>query len=260
MGFLKRLLGGKESKFQQQVLGVLQQHYPGIGIEAGADPLLVRLNGVDLELGKLHQVCEQNQTQADEFIRQYFSYPAALCAKAGSVDQSEVELRVRPQLAPAGFAERFGVVTFPFVPGIHAALVLRGESEEPYLRKEDLAAWGLDAAKLYEKSLLNLNSDQAEMEVTITDGTDRFIGMESHDGFDAARILLPRVRRFAAGKLGASYLGGMPNRNFLILWSKDCSQRFQDYAVEKIETDYAIQPFPLSSSRYEVSESAVHEL
>jgi hypothetical protein len=95
------------------------------------------------------------------------------------------------------------------------------------------------------------------MEVTVTDGTDRFIGLEARDGFDAVRILLPKLRELAAEKLGEPYLVGIPNRDFLIFWSAKCSSRFQDYAMEKIDTDFTIQPFRLSSAVFEANKDQV---
>lgn len=256
MGIFKKLFANKESQFQERVMDVLGKHYPLIQLEPGTNS--VRLNGIEISIQKLQSVCEQNQTQADEFIQQYFSYPAALCLQAQTLDVSEIKTHVRPQLVPAEFADRFGVITLPFVEGIAVSLVVRRDAEMLFLHTENVKAAGLEPLSLYEKSIRNLDGDKAEMEITITDGTDRFIGMETHDGFDAARILLPRVRTFAATKLGTPYFGGIPNRNFLILWSTQCSQRFQEYAEEKIETDYAIQPFPLSNFRFEVTETDIN--
>lgn len=254
MGLFKKLFSNKEALFQERVLAVLKKTYPLLQLEPGT--VSVRLNNVEIPLQKLQAVCEQNQTQADEFIQQYFSYPAALCRRAGKVNASEVETQVRPQLVPSEFANQFGVLTLPFIEGIAIAFVLRDE-DMLFLHPDDVKEAGLERQGLYEKAIRNLDSDKAEMEVTITDGTDRFIGMETHDGFDAARVLLPRIRSFAAARLGAPYFAGIPNRSFLILWSTQCSRRFHDYALEKIETDYAIQPFPLSNLRYDLTETDI---
>lgn len=257
MGFLKKLFGGKEAQFQALVLETVRSHYPAVQMEAGAGAMSARLNGVDLDLQRLFAVCEQNQTQAADFVRQYFSYPAALCLRAGKLSPADAEARVRPQLVPEEFAQRFGVFNVPVVAGIASALVLKADPGSPFLRPEEIEAAGLRPEALYARALENLDADPMEMEVTITDGTDRFIGMETHDGFDAVRVLLPRVREFAAKKIGLPCLAGIPNSGFLILWSRECSPRFQDYAAEKIETDYTIQPYPLSKARFELTDTGL---
>ena len=256
MGFLKKLFGGKDAQFVELVLNTIRSSYPGVRIEAGTG-MSVLLDGVELDLQQLQAVCERNQTQAAEFIRQHFSYPAALSLRAGTLTAAEAPALVRPQLVPAEFALRFGIQTFPVVSGIAAGLVRRGNAEAPFLRRQEIENAGLEPEALYTRALQNLAADPMDMEVTITDGADRFIGLETHDGFDAARVLLPGVREFAAKKIGLPCLAGIPNSSFLILWSRECSSRFQDYAVEKIETDFTIQPFPLSAARFELTDTGL---
>ena len=246
MGFLKKLFQSKESQFREQARDVAARQYPDARFDFGEEGLRVRVNGVDLDLQPLFAACASQETQVPELIANYLSYPVALSERVIS-EWAEAAPLLRPQLAPADVAKRFGVLTFPFVNGIVISITTK---EGGFVSPGDAKSWQIPPEDVLAQSITNLDADPAEMEVTVTDGADRFIGMETHDGFDAARILLPRIREFAAGKLGEPFLAGFPNRSFLILWSQQSSPRFQEYAEEKIETDFAIQPYPLTKARF----------
>jgi hypothetical protein len=252
MGLLKKLFGGKELQFQDRVLKILK--LKSIDAVAGEKPLSIQFHGVELDLKQLFEKCEQNQVQSSELIEQYYSWPLSF-VPTREFKWNDAELLLRPQLVPAEIANLFDIQIFPFAGSIATALVVIQHSV--FVRTSDLQKWNVSPEESFNRAIVNLDSDPTEMEVTITEGTDRFIGLETRDGFDAARILLPRVRDFASLKLGSNYLAGIPNRDFLILWSKDCSSRFQEYALEKIETDYSIQNYPLTRTHFEVTEKSI---
>jgi hypothetical protein len=252
MGLIKKLFGGKELQFQDRVLKMLK--LKSVDASAGEKPLSIRFHDIELDLKGLFGKCEQNQVQSSELMEQYFSWPLSLVVRR-EFEWNDVDLLLRPQLVPAEIAKLFGIQLFPFSGPIAAALVTNQHSV--FVRKSDLQKWNISPKESFNRAVANLDTDPMEMEVTITDGTDRFIGLETRDGFDAVRILLPRVRDFASVKLGSSYLAGIPNRDFLILWSKDCSTRFQEYALEKIDTDYSIQNYPLTRAHFQVNQTSI---
>lgn len=260
MGFLDKLIGGKESQFQKRALEILKRSHPNESFRQGSSALKVMLGAVELDLQRLYSNCRNNETQTEELVLQYFSHAIALSRRPASINWETARPLLRPQLVPLEFQDRLPVWTYPFSEKIGIGIVLKESDGAPFVRAEQLAEWGIPAEGMYKQSVENLSGDKAEKEVTITDGSDRFIGMETHDGFDAVRILLPSLRQLAAEKLGERYYAGIPNRNFLILWSRECSPRFRDYAVEKIETDFAIQPFPLASNVFEVSSTGIKPL
>ena len=257
MGLLGKLFGSnkEETHFRDRVLKLFSSEQD---LHPGDHPLQVLLAGAPLDLMELYQKCQFNEVQSEDLIRQYFSFPLAF-ARSKKYSWHDAQLLVRPQLVPSKIAAPFQVFTLPFAGPIAASIAVKEHDQQIYVRFKDLEEWNVRPEELLNTAIVNLNSDQAEMEITVTDGTDRFIGLETHDGFDAARILLPKVREFAVQKLGAKYYAGIPNRNFLILWSPECSPRFQDYAIEKIETDFTIQNYPLSSSVFVVENDSIVE-
>jgi hypothetical protein len=252
MAIWNKFFGSKEAEFQKRVIATLESDF----VQPTSNPLQVQVANVDIDLSELYKTCQSNQVQSVELIRQHFSFPLAFALHTEH-SWNEVESMVRPQLVPAEIARAFEIQLFPFAQPIAACAVIKMDGYQMFVRAADLSRWEVAPEELLNRAVLNLDSDKVETEVTVTDGADRFIGLESHDGFDAARILLPRVRELAAVKLGIPYLAGFPNRDFLILWSTACSPRFQEYAREKIETDYSIQNFPLSSFRFQVNDQTI---
>ena len=255
MKFLSKFFGNKEAEFQKQVIRTLQSDL----VQPSSNPMHVCVAGVELDLSELYKICTANEVQSADFIRQYFSFPLAFVHQEDR-SWNDVESALRPQLVPIKMAKQFDIQLFDFVEPVAASVVIKADGDQRFVRPEDLKRWNVSPEEIFNRAIVNLDSDKVETEVTITDGSDRFIGLESHDGFDAARILLPRVRDLASAKLGAPYFAGFPNRDFLILWSKECSPRFQEYASEKIETDYSIHSFPLTPLRFEVNEQTLSVL
>jgi hypothetical protein len=81
----------------------------------------------------------------------------------------------------------------------------------------------------------------------------KWVGIETKDGFDAARILIPRLREFLAGRLGSPFRFAIPNRDFLICWNAGASSRFAEFTASKVQKDFESQPYPLSPHVFEVT-------
>ena len=85
------------------------------------------------------------------------------------------------------------------------------------------------------------------MQMQSSDNEDaKWVGIETKDGFDAARILIPKLREFLAGRLGNPFRFAIPNRDFLICWNTGTSTLFSDFTASKIRKDFETQPYPLS--------------
>jgi uncharacterized protein YtpQ (UPF0354 family) len=250
MGIFQKVFGSKEGQFRKKVLVILNERYPGEPFQpVGEDRISLR--SVEFDLANLFEACQKNETETSELVFQHFSHPVALTYTTDLLPWDRARTLVRPQLFPAEYRNRIPLQSYPLLEGIVIGIAIKSGQRFPFVRSEHLTQWKVSAEEIYRQSIENLSNDPAETEVTIS-GSDRFIGLETHDGFDAARILMPRIRKLAAEKLGEHYFAGIPNQSFLILWAKDCSSRFQDYALEKVETDFAIQPFPLSKTRFEL--------
>lgn len=100
--------------------------------------------------------------------------------------------------------------------------VLREPSYDVVINAEHLLTWAIEAQTLRDAAMANLRSWSATAPWSEElDGPRRLLSSDTGDGGDAARILLPEVRRHLAGECGgpSRVLIGLPDRDFLIAGS-----------------------------------------
>jgi uncharacterized protein YtpQ (UPF0354 family) len=128
------------------------------------------------------------------------------------------------------------------------------------VREKDLERWGVTPEQLYQEGLQNLDQASAEVAFQYVDGPERFFSVETKDSFDAARLLLPGIRRFVTEQLGEPCLAAIPNRDFLFFWSVSNSAHFSQLVREQVQRDFETQPYALTSKIFVVTaDSAVSE-
>ncbi len=71
--------------------------------------------------------------------------------------------------------------------------------------------------------------------------SERLAVMQTHDGYDAARILIPEIRRgllqAILGRPDGTILVGIPNRDFLIAWPEEADEAVQAGIREQLQLD-----------------------
>ena len=99
------------------------------------------------------------------------------------------------------------------------AYAIRAASFDVLVNADHLLAWGIEPAVLRATALENLGlwSAVAPWDDELS-GERRLLSSETGEGGDAARILLPEVRRHLADELGAAgrVLIGLPDRQLLV--------------------------------------------
>jgi hypothetical protein len=160
----------------------------------------------------------------------------------------EVRPLAKLQFMPSEYVERFGkgvLVTQPFVPGIELAVVIDRPNAYGYVREEDRAKWGVPVDALYSQALSNLDPHEGSVRLESGDGPDRYLALEQKDGFDAVHIMAPWIRTEAAKVLGDPFFVGIPNRDFLMMWSAKNGAEFQAFVRKQTRKDFESQPYPL---------------
>jgi uncharacterized protein YtpQ (UPF0354 family) len=83
------------------------------------------------------------------------------------------------------------------------------------------------------------------------------LAIQTGDGYDAARLLLPAMRKLAVEQLGEPCYAALPNRDFLILWARSNPEEFQSMVRAQIRQDSESQPYPLTSTVFVVTRARV---
>ena len=164
---------------------------------------------------------------------------------------------LRPQLVPAEYLKKVHGPHTPLCDGVVEAYVIDSDASYQIVTNEDLARWKVSPKAIEEAAVANLEASSSGMKLSSQDGEDPFIIVALGDGYDAARILLPGFRRYAAQRLGEPFLAGIPNRDFLIAWSLGGSPEFQGRTRRAIVEDFSSQPYPLTQGVLKVTATGI---
>jgi uncharacterized protein YtpQ (UPF0354 family) len=246
-------------RFQAFVMSVLALEFPDKSFLPGEDARVVFLGEAQLGLQSLYTAYKRDLPPKLELTALIVEHFKRMVANVGvaSADAStwqEVESLVRPQFMPVEYAEQIPLLARPFHSDISIGFVIDREAAYSYLRTEDFERWGISEEALFEKGLANLGAATEGIGIA---GGEGFLGVETKDGYDAARILLPALRGYAAQTLGEPFFAAFPNRDFLIMWSASSPAEFQDLVRAKVQQDFREQPYPLTPEIFRVTVESI---
>ena len=163
--------------------------------------------------------------------------------------------RLKAQLMPPDYAQQAPIVCLPFGRTLAIGIVLDSEKGYTYVRNEDALQWRKSDGELLDIAVANLDEASRKIPMQTADSTEaKWVGIEIKDGFDAARILIPNLRKFVSSRLGSPFRFAVPNRDFLICWNTEASTRFFDFTKSKIRKAFEVQPYPLSPHIFEIGD------
>jgi uncharacterized protein YtpQ (UPF0354 family) len=246
--------------FRDRVLKLAKSSYPNVPFEApsrNADVIIA--NGIQIGLQNLKAKFDQSDRSREtleQLVTEHFSF--VLKDKPSAPDFDAARQKLRPQIMPPEYAEQVPIISFPFGTTLAIGLVLDSDKGYMYLRREDALRWKKSHEELLDLAIANLEEASRGIPMQSTDNDEvKFVAVESKDGFDAARILLPKLREFLQGRLGSPFLFAVPNRDFLLCWNTGASARFSEFTVSKIQKDFTTQPYPLSPHVFAVASDGV---
>jgi hypothetical protein len=139
--------------------------------------------------------------------------------RAPGVSGMALSLLDRVSLAREGLKQHALPVIDPGPADLSIAYVMRAVSFDILVNADHLLAWAIEPTVLREAALENLGlwSSVAPWTDELS-GQRRLLSSDTGEGGDAARILLPDVRRHLADELGhgSRVLVGVPDRDLLI--------------------------------------------
>jgi Protein of unknown function (DUF1444) len=164
-----------------------------------------------------------------------------------------VKPQLMPQLMPLDFLEKMKLVHFPFGDEIVLGIVIDNPEAYGYVLNSKLIDWDVDGDELRKVAIENLSRRSRGIEMIAVPGDNAMFIVQTMDGFDAVRIVDPEMRSFIAEHIGSPFYFGVPNRDFLICWSKSGDTAFQEQMRSQISNDFDEQPYPLSRHAFEAS-------
>jgi uncharacterized protein YtpQ (UPF0354 family) len=242
--------------FRDRVLKLVRASYPGVPFEAPAhSPDVVIAKEIRIGLQNLKAKFEQSdrsQQTFEQLVAEHFHF--VLQDEPSVPDFANARQKLRPQIMPLEYAHQAPIISLPFGQTLAIGIVHDSDKGYLYLKREDALRWNKSDKELLDIAIANLDEASRKMQMQSSDNEEaKWIGIETKDGFDAARILIPKLQEFLAGRLGRPFRFAVPNRDFLICWNIGASTRFADFTASKIRKDFETQPYPLSPHVFEVT-------
>lgn len=251
----------EKNAFCVRVINVLKEIFPSYGFVCDEDAEVIKVNELKLGLTNLRSkflLTSQTNFELKELIKEHF---VALFTILDSDEYGEnlswdfVKTLLMPQLMPSEFITQMPVINFPFGNDVVIGVVVDSEKSYQYVTQENLQSWSISEKEVYQTAIQNLIEKSFDIEMTFVPPPNGIIVVDTLDSFDAVRILAPQMQEYFAEKLGDTFYFGIPNRDFLICWSKQGDEEFQDTMKRQIANDFEERPYPLSKFVFEFDEN-----
>ena len=248
--------GDEQRAFQRRVLGVLRELYPDRDFDLDNDPLSLTSGGSKLGLTNIRAsflLTAQTDRDLKTLVAEHFG---GIWSGLGLEDRDkmvweETRKQILPQLMPEDFLNKLDLSSFEFGGGIVIGMVIDSEKAYSYVTSDDLRRWNVDKLEVYAAAIDNLDDRTRDIAATVIPGQNGMIVVNTMDSFDAARILLPRLQAKFAELIGSPFNFGVPNRDFLICWSRAGDEEFQKSMRAQLVQDCEERPYPLSPCTFE---------
>lgn len=254
-------MGAKE--FRDRVLKILRREFPNEEFAVDDREGVIAWKEAEFGLHSLHADAVRlgvTDEQLREAVVTHFDKVIKMAELGKLVVPSDWEVareRVRLQLMPANLIREGISIAYPLLDEVVVSVVIDSPHGYAYVRHEDLAKWNMSHFDLYEIACENLKQASEGIEISFIDGPPSMIVLQTQDGYDAARVLLPEFRQFAAVRLGTPFFAAIPNRDFLILWSQSEDSSFHEQIKNQVRVDTASQSHPLTSTILVVTEEKI---
>lgn len=149
----------------------------------------------------------------------------------------------------------------PFSDEVRLAYVVDEGDRDRYVLAPLLEGWGASADAVHENAIANLEAMSEHIGLrrkAPQSGRGAFVTVHEKDAYDAVRIVLPRFRARLREALGPDPRVGIPNRDFLVAWSKDFDA--EAGFIARVEEDTRVQPYPLTKQIFVIGQEGLRPL
>lgn len=128
-----------------------------------------------------------------------------------------------------------------------------------YLTETQLERWGVSEFDVHEQALKNLSQRSQDVPYHVAgSGSQQIVIFNHNDGLDAARILLPDMLAEVAKTIPGEILIGIPNRDFMLMFSDDDPDRVSAVALQ-ITRDVRQHAHGISDKLFTLTDGEIRE-
>lgn len=247
--------------FAEAVQTMLRRMKPELQVELiGPSEMLV--DGRRLDLENLYRLVAHDPDQGAEIVEQYLDHLfASESIDALNMPVEVARTRIMPRIQPESIFQRLSrdmVAHVPFVNDTVVLFVIDLPHMTVSITTEQMVRWGLTPDDLEEIARKNLDGYTPNLRMQFVDSHEggRAVILAQQDGYDAARLLMSRLHRELAPKLGGDFLVATPARDMFVALSHN-PEKFVERLHTRVVQDYQRLPYPITTRFFLVTTDGV---
>lgn len=250
-------------QYQHYVLGLLETSFPDEEFEGSPDPFLIKHGPAELGLRNLYALHTEKHFEPEErdaHIREHvwrILEALQVTQDASALEWEDARGKLRLQIMRTEHTLRAPVTAFPLAGDVVISIAIDLTHAYAYVSPANLERWKVSEEAAYAQALSNLEEASDGIQIHAAEEPQRLIAIQTGDGYDAARLLLPAIRKLVVAQLGEPCCAAIPNRDFLIMWSRSNPEQFQTMVRAQVKQDCESQPYPLTSTVFVVTAAEV---
>src|SRR4051794_14927185 len=208
--------------FRDRVLAIARREFPGRHFTATADPQVLRLGEAQVGLQSLYTKYARSDGSDEQLAA---LVKDQLATSLQGIDEAAALRRLgweaarpllRPQVVPREYLDRGPILHAPLARDVVSGLVIDEPKSYQYVTADELARWHVSEEQVRAVAVENLRRASGEEDLERDgEGPGAPLVVTTHDGYDAARLLVPAFRTLVARRLGSPFYAAMPSRDRL---------------------------------------------
>lgn len=253
--------------FTEKVAEVVERNFPDRSLQVNSEEGVIQLGEHRFGMANLLAEYVQSPVNDQGFekrIVERFEMLLNMSSTAEAVVPTNWE-EAMPRLRLQLFQHRVDVLgsalKFPFTSNVFFSIVVDSPMGYAYVTQELADSWRQASVDLIEIAQQNLLQASESMQLMLVPGPTPLAVIQTVDGYDAARVLVPEIRQRLILELTKKNDGeifvGVPNRDFLIAWPTTLPAGISDGIRRQIAHDAIDKPYPLCGKPLLVSRDTI---
>ncbi len=257
-------------EFTEKVADIVRRNFPDR--EMKVDSLVGVITLGELRFGMANLLAEYAHSPVDDdtFESKIVDRFATLLQLSGSAESvvptswQDAQSRLRLQLFHRRVDALDTALKFPFSADVFFSIVVDSPTGYAYVTQQLADMWEQAVVDLIEIAQQNLLDASQSMQLMLVPGPTPLAVIQTVDGYDAARVLVPEIRQRLILELtgqpeGEIYVG-VPNRDFLIAWPTTLPAGMHGSICQQIAADAVDKPYPLCGKPLRVTSQTIQPL
>lgn len=246
-------------QFQDFALEIVQKEFTDQKFRKGDDAETLFSETQQFGLTNLYRKYELDEASIrNEIIDSFRQFLTSKQADS-TFTWGQAKAKLRPRIVQKEYLNIQPKLAYiPLTSSLIVTYVLDLGTMNRYVTTDDTAGWKKKQKEIHEVSLQNLESISKGLAIQAME--NGILVIATDDSYDAARVLLPRLQTKMRERLGVDFRIGLPNRDFLICWSKKLDGENVRKLKNQIADDFARMPYPLTEKTLVLNGSGLAEL